>query len=308
MIEVRWLAPSEEVREALGSRRPVVALESSLVAQGLPPPHNLETALAAEAAVRDAGAVPATAAVDDGRLVLGASLELLQRLADPAAGPAKAGARDLGPLLAARRLASTTVSATMRIAHLAGVRVFATGGIGGVHRGASTTFDVSSDIDELAATPVAVVCAGVKSLLDVPATVEMLETRRVPVIGLGVDELPGFYASSAGLRLEHRVDSVTAAAQAIRAHQALPGAGGLLLVQPPPAELALDAGQVEAWIAEALASAERKGLRGGAVTPHVLSEIARASGGGSVRANIGLIVANAGTAARLAVALAELGD
>jgi pseudouridylate synthase len=293
----------DEVAEALADGRPVVALESSLIAQGLPVPHNLETALAAERAVRDVGAIPATAAVDGGWLVLGADQTLLERLADPASAPAKAASRDLGPLLSAGRLASTTVSATMRIAHLAGVRVFATGGIGGVHRGAGTSFDVSSDIDELAATPVAVVCSGAKSILDLSATLELLETRRVPVIGLGVDELPAFYATTSGLRVPHRVGSIAEAAAAVAAHQSLPGAGGLLLVQPPPEELALDAGDVERWIGEATRAAEQQGVRGGEVTPFVLSRIAAESAGRSLATNIALIVNNARTAGELAVAL-----
>ncbi len=294
---------SREVEEALVTGMPVVALESSLLAQGLPVPHNLDTARAAERAVREAGAVPATTAVDGGRLVVGADDALLERLADPASAPAKAGSRDLGPLLAGRRLASTTVSATMRIARMAGISCFATGGIGGVHRGASTSYDVSSDIDELAATPVAVVCSGAKSILDLPATLEMLETRRVPVVGLGVGELPAFYVASSGLRLEHRADSIAAAAAAVSAHLSLPGAGGILLVQPPPAELALDAAEVEGWIARALDDGVARGLRGGAVTPFVLSHLASASDGRTLATNIGLIVNNARTAAELAVAI-----
>jgi len=297
---------SDEVRDALADGRPVVALESSLIAQGLPSPDNLETARAAEAAVRDEGAIPATTAVDDGWLVLGAAPALIERLADPEARPAKAGSRDLGPLIAARRLASTTVSAAMRIAHLGGVRLFATGGIGGVHRGARDSFDISSDVDELAATPVAVVCSGPKSILDLAATLELLETRRVPVVGLGVDELPAFYAASSGLRLAHRVETADAAASTVAAHLALPGAGGILLVQPSPAELALDTGEVEAWIGEALAAAADAGIRGGAVTPFVLSHLNRASDGRALRANIGLIVANARMAARIAVAEGRL--
>jgi pseudouridine-5'-phosphate glycosidase len=237
--------------------------------------------------------------------VLGAGDEVLERLADPAGAPAKAGSRDLGPLLAAGRLASTTVSATMRIAHMAGVRIFATGGIGGVHRGASASFDVSSDIDELAATPVAVVCSGAKSILDLPATLELLETRRVPVVGLGVDELPAFYARSSGLALQHRADSAAEAASALAAHLSLPGAGGILLVQPPPAELALEATEVEAWIADAVMAAERDGLRGGEVTPFVLAHIAAASGGRALAANIGLIVNNARAAGAVAELLAD---
>ena len=197
----RFLAVADEIRDALDAGRGVVALESSLIAQGLPVPDNLQTALAAEAAVREAGAVPATVAVEDGRVVIGADHALLERLADPDRAVAKAGSRDLGPLLAARTLASTTVSATMRAAHLAGIAMFATGGIGGVHRGAASSFDVSSDIDELAATPVAVVCSGAKSILDLPATLEMLETRRVPVVGYGTDELPAFYSTTSGIRV-----------------------------------------------------------------------------------------------------------
>jgi pseudouridine-5'-phosphate glycosidase len=300
-----YLLVSDEVRTALHDGRPVVALESSLIAQGLPAPHNLETALAAEAAVRESGAVPATTALDDGRLIVGADGLLLERLADPDPDRevAKAGARDLGPLLAAHRLASTTVSATMRLASMAGIAVAATGGIGGVHRAAATTFDVSSDIDELAATQVAVVCSGVKSILDLAATLEMLETRRVPVIGYGVDELPAFYSMGSGIRVGHRVDGPRAAADVIRAHRSIPGAGGILIVQPPPAELALDAAEVDAWIAEAVADVEAQHVTGGAVTPHLLASLARASGGRTLRVNVALIVNNARTAGAIASAL-----
>ena len=300
MILPDWLWLSDEVAEALRDGRPVVALESSLIAQGLPVPHNLETALAAEAAIRESGAVPATTALEGGRLIVGADRALLERLADPERVIAKAGSRDLGPLLARGAIASTTVSATMRAAHLAGIAVFATGGIGGVHRGASSSFDISSDIDELAATPVAVVSSGAKSILDLPATREMLETRRVPVIGYGVDELPAFYSTSSGLPLPHRVDGPAEAAAAIAAHRSIPGAGGMLIVQPPPADLAIDAHEVDAWIADALRDADERGIRGGAVTPHLLSFVARASGGRTLTVNTGLIVNNARTAGLIA--------
>lgn len=298
-----YLLITDEVRAALDAGRAVVALESSLIAQGLPGPHNLETALAAEAAVRESGAVPATTALEDGRLMVGLERPALERLADPQRHVAKAGSRDLGPLLASGALASTTVSATIRIAHMAGIPVVATGGIGGVHRGAAGSFDVSSDIDELAATPVAVVCSGAKSILDLPATLEMLETRRVAVVGLGVDEMPAFYSIGSGLRLSHRVDSATDAAAAIRAHRALPGAGGIVIAQPAPAELALDAAEVEGWIADGLVDAEANGIHGGEVTPHLLGFVARASGGRALRANIGLIVNNARAAGAIASAL-----
>jgi len=301
-----WLALSDEVRQALAAGRPVVALESSLIAQGLPPPSNLETALAAETEVRARGAVPATTVIAEGRVVVGADRALLERLADPASRPAKAASRDLGPLLASRMLAATTVSATIRGAHAAGIAIMATGGIGGVHRGAERSFDISSDIDELAATPVAVVCSGAKAILDLPATLELLETRRVPVIGLRTSELPAFYSVASGLPLAHRVDSPAAAARVVAAHRSLPGVGGLLLVQPPPADVAIPADEMEGWIAEALDVAAAAGMRGAAVTPYVLSRVVEASGGRALRANIGLIVANAGAAAEVAVALSAL--
>ena len=296
------LSTSDEVRDALESGRPIVALESSLVAQGLPALHNLETALAAEAAVREEGAVPATIAIDGGRVLIGLPREMLERLADPKAQPAKAASRDIGPLLATRRLASTTVSATLRIAHWVGIELFATGGIGGVHRGAAQSFDISSDIDELAATPMAVVSSGAKSILDLPATLEMLETRRVPVIGIGTSELPGFLTASTGLSLSHSVNGPRDASELIGKHLAIPGASALLFVQPPPTELALERGELERWTNDALAEAASVGVRGGAVTPFVLHRLSTISGGASLRTNIGLIVNNARMAARIAAA------
>ncbi|MGZ8562804.1 MAG: pseudouridine-5'-phosphate glycosidase [Candidatus Limnocylindria bacterium] len=298
-----WI--SDEVAAALAAGRAVVALESSLIAQGLPAPHNLKTAAAAEGAVREEGAVPATVAVDAGRLLVGAPTDVLERLADPTSGAAKAASRDLGPLLAARRLASTTVSATMRIAAMAGIRLFATGGIGGVHRGVATSFDVSGDIDELAATAVAVVSSGAKSILDLAATLELLETRRVPVIGLGVDTLPAFYSTSSGLPVPHRVDTAAEAAALISVQLVIPGAGGILFVQPPPPDLAIPSDEVDAWIEVATAEAGSRGIRGGAVTPFVLGRVADLSDGRTMRTNIGLIINNARMAARIAVALAS---
>lgn len=299
---------SDEVASALAAGRAVVALESSLIAQGLPPPHNLETAMASERAVREEGAVPATTAIDAGQLLVGAGAEVLERLADPASEPGKAGSRDLAPLLASGRLASTTVSAAVRIAGMAGIRVLATGGIGGVHRDAETSFDISSDIDELAATRVAVVCSGAKSMLDLPATLELLETRRVPVIGIGVDELPAFYSTSSGLLLAHRVDGPRAAATVLAIHLAVQGSGGILFVQPVPADVAISSSEVATWVEAANQEAVRRGIRGGAVTPFVLDRVAELSDGRTLRTNIGLIVNNARMAARLAVALAEMAD
>lgn len=301
-----WLVLSDEVREALATRRAVVALESSLIAQGLPAPHNLETAFAAEAEVRARGAVPATTVISDGLAIVGADNLLLERLADPGQHPAKAASRDVGPLLASGSLASTTVSATLRMAFAAGIGIMATGGIGGVHRGADRSFDVSSDIDELAATPVTVVCSGAKAILDLPATFELLETRRVPVIGLGTSELPAFYSPTSGLPLVHRADTPAAAARMVAAHRSVPGSGGLLLVQPPPPAVAISAEDVSGWIEDALAAADVAGLQGAAVTPFLLNHVAIASGGRTLSANIGLIVANAGAAAEVAVALGAL--
>jgi pseudouridine-5'-phosphate glycosidase len=295
-----WI--SDEVAAAIAEGRAVVALESSLIAQGLPAPHNLETALASEHVVRDEGAVPATTAIDRGRLLVGAGADVLERLADPQSSPAKAGSRDLAPLLASEGLASTTVSAATRIAAMAGIPVLATGGIGGVHRGAATSFDISSDIDELAATRVAVVCSGAKSILDLAATLELLETRRVPVIGIGVDELPAFYSTSSGLRLAHRVDGPGEAAALLALHLAIEGSGGILFVQPPPADLAIPSDEVESWLEAASSEAAAQGIRGGAVTPFVLGRLGELSDGRTLRTNIGLIVNNARMAARVALA------
>jgi pseudouridine-5'-phosphate glycosidase len=299
-----WLALSEEVSDALNAGRAVVALESSLIAQGLPAPHNLDTAIGAERAVREAGAVPATTAIEGGRLVVGADEALLARLADPERRVAKAASRDIGPLLVGGGLASTTVSATLRAAHVAGIAVMATGGIGGVHRDAGRTFDVSSDIDEIAATPLAVICSGAKSILDLPATLELLETRRVPVVGYGVDEMPGFYSVASGLRLAHRVDTPRAAAEVVAAHRSIPGVGGILIVQPPPEHLAIEAAEVEGWIRDALAAADERDIRGGEVTPHLLASLAAASGGRTLGVNVALIERNARTAGDIAAAMA----
>lgn len=306
MTGTQFLWTSDEVAAAIAAGRAVVALESSLIAQGLPVPDNLETAAAAEQVVRDEGAVPATVAIDRGRLLVGASQAVLERLADPASGAAKAASRDIGPLLASGRLASTTVSATMRIAAMAGIRLFATGGIGGVHRNAGTTFDVSSDIDELAVTRVAVVCSGAKSILDLAATLELLETRRVPVIGFMVDDLPAFYSTSSGLRLPHRVDAPPEFAKVITTHFALPGSGGILIVQPPPPELAIANDEVDGWTATAMDDASKLGIKGGEVTPFLLARLAELSGGRTLRTNIGLILTNARTAAQIAAAHASV--
>jgi len=299
----------EEVRGALEAGRGVVALETSVVAQGLPPPANLEAARRCADAVRSAGSVPAPVLLLDGVLVIGASDAEIAAIADPAMRAAKAAARDLAPLLAARRAAGTTVSATAYAAARAGVRVFATGGIGGVHRilagdpPAGAT-DVSADLAELARCPICVVCAGPKAVLDLQATSEALETLGVPALGYGTGELPAFYTDRSGIPLEHHVDTADEAAAVLRLHwETLGRREGVLLLVPPPAPLAREV--VEAAVARALEEARRRGVRGKAVTPFLLESVARETGGRSREANLALLERNAGVAGAVAAALAR---
>jgi pseudouridylate synthase len=287
-----------EVAEALAAGEPVVALETSIVAQGLPQPQNLEAALGCEAAVRAAGAVPATVAVLDGELRLGLTRPELERLAAPDPAVRKLSSRDLGPALAAGATGATTVAGTVRTAALAGVAWMATGGIGGVHRGHPE--DVSADLFELARSPVAVVCSGPKMVLDVRATLEALESLCVPLLGYGCDECPAFYTAWSGLPVSARVDGPEEAASAAAATWAAGGAG-LVLVVPPPQELPGAVGLVEQALAEA------PGAAGPAATPLLLSRIRDLSGGRSVEVNVELVVSNAAAAARCAVAWAAGG-
>jgi len=298
-----------EVADALAAGVPVVALETSIVAQGLPAPHNLEAALACEAAVRDAGAVPATVAVLDGELRLGLRRVDLERLALPGPEVRKLSSRDLGPALAARATGATTVAATVRAAALAGVRFMATGGIGGVHRGptqgpsgalSTRPEDVSADLHELARSPVAVVCSGPKMVLDIPATLERLESLCVPVLGYGCDECPAFYTAHSGRLVSARVDGPREAARACAASWAT-GSAGLVLAVPPPEELLGAAGLVEQ------ALAETADLIGPSATPELLSRIRDLSGGRSVRVNVRLVVENAAVAAFVAASFADRG-
>jgi pseudouridine-5'-phosphate glycosidase len=296
-----------EVRAALGEGKAVVALESTLIAHGLPWPDNLETALASEAAVRAAGAVPATVAVLAGRARLGLSEAEVEHVARSGRF-LKASRRDLGVVVARGLDAATTVSATLRIARMHGVGVLATGGLGGVHREAASTFDVSTDLDELArADGALVVCSGVKSILDVPATLEVLETRGVPVVGYRTDEFPAFTTVSSGLRLDARADTPAGAAEWVRAHRRLGLPGAFVLAQPVPESLALGRAEMETALAAALAEARAHGVAGKAVTPFLLDRIRQATGGRSLRANRALIVANASLAGEVAVALADGG-
>jgi pseudouridine-5'-phosphate glycosidase len=292
------LAVSREVREALDGRRPVVALESTVIAHGLPRPMNLEIARELEKVVRGAGAVPATVAIADGQAVVGANAALLERLATED-GVAKVSTRDLAPLLADRsRLGATTVAATVEIAARAGVEVFATGGVGGVHRNADRTFDVSADLAAIARHPVCVVCAGAKLVLDLPKTLEQLETLGVPVIGFGTDEFPAFYVRSSGLRLAHRADDAATAARIARAQ--LDRGCGVVVAVPIPEADALDAAEVEAEVERAIAEAARQGVQGAAVTPFLLRSLGDHGDGRTLAANVALLRNNAAVAAAIA--------
>ncbi len=314
MIIPDRLTIAPEVADALRSGTPVVALESTLISHGLPYPQNVQVATASEAAVRDAGAVPATVALNHGRLLVGLSAHELEALATAPRGSVRKVSRpNLGLAIASGEWGATTVAATMIAAEAAGIRVFATGGIGGVHRGAlgggsrgaNATFDISADLDELARTRVAVVCAGPKAILDVPLTLEYLETRGVPVVSIGIDEVPGFYSRLSGIPAPGSVPDVAAAAAVIRAHEAMGLTSGLVICNPVPEADALPLDVARAAIEQAIREADEAGISGGAVTPWLLARVAESTGGASVRANIALITNNARVAGELAGALAS---
>ena len=300
-----------EVADALAAGRPVVALESTLISHGLPYPANLEVARASEAAVRAAGAVPATVAIHDGRLRVGLADADLEALATaPAGSVVKAARPNLAAALDSEGWAATTVSATMIAAAATGIRVFATGGIGGVHRGAlggegrSPSLDISSDLEELARTPVAVVCAGPKAILDLPLTLEYLETRGVPVVAVGQDEMPGFYSRGSGVRAPASVADLAGAARLVEAHLGLGLGSGILVCVPVPEDAALSLEAARSAVDQATTEADAAGVHGPAVTPWLLARIAELTDGASLRANTALIENDAAFAGRLAVALA----
>ncbi len=296
---------SPETERALAGGLPVVALESSVVAQGMPAPLNLEAHAACEQAVREGGAVPAAIGVIEGEIWVGMSREQMRKLAeDPQRS--KIGSRDLAPAVSQRSTGGTTVSASCAVAAASGIRVFATGGIGGVHRFALSQLDVSQDLWAISNSPVAVVCAGAKSLLDLPSTLEALEALGVPVVGVRTSEFPAFYATSSGLALEHRVDDAQAAARMIQVRFDRLRQGGIVFALPLPEQDALPAGEVEEQIAAALRLAAERKVRGTPLTPFVLAELARSSAGKSLAANRSLLVHNARFAAELAVADAKL--
>ncbi len=298
-----------EIVTALQAGRPVVALESTIITHGMPWPQNVDTALRVEAAVRDAGAVPATIAILGGRLKAGLRPEDIDVLGRAGHAVPKASRRDLPLLLSTGAMGATTVATTMIVAALAGIRVFATGGIGGVHRGAEGSFDISADLLELARTPVAVVCAGAKAILDLRATLEVLETHGVPVLGYGTDELPAFYSrtSGLGLKLPGRLDSPEAVAQALRAQDAVAPTQGMVVANPIAAEHEIPAEVIGRHIDQALAEARQQGVAGAAVTPFLLARVAELTGGASLKANIALVLSNARLAGQIAVAYAGAG-
>ncbi|MFO7309141.1 MAG: pseudouridine-5'-phosphate glycosidase [Pseudomonadota bacterium] len=294
---------SPEVADALAARRPVVALESTIIAHGMAYPANLETARRVEAIVREGCAVPATIAILDGRIRIGLDEAGLERLAT-APGVMKASTREVALALTTGRDAATTVAATMRLAAMAGIAVFATGGIGGVHRGAATSFDISADLTELSRTPVAVVSAGAKAILDLALTLEMLETLGVPVVAVGTDTFPAFYSRDSGLRAPARLDTAAQIATFIRAHRALGLNSGVLVANPIPAEAEIPAAEIAPVIESALLEAAAAGITGKDVTPFLLPRVVEATAGRSLRANIALVENNAVLAAQIAVALA----
>ncbi len=295
---------SDEVADAIRTRRPVVALESTIITHGMPYPQNSDMARNVEAIIREQGAVPATIAVLNGQLVVGLGDQELEALAT-SRDAMKLSRADLAYAVAAGRTGATTVAATMIAADLAGIGVFATGGIGGVHRGAETSFDISADLEELARTPVIVVCAGAKAILDLNKTLEVLETKGVPVIGYGTDELPAFWSRESGLPAPLRLDTADEIAAFQRARAALSIRGGVLVANPVPEDQALPRATVEGWIAQALGDATVQGVSGKAITPFLLDRIYHLSEGRSLAANIALVEANALLAGRIAVALAK---
>lgn len=301
---MKWMEISPEVADALAETRPVVALESTVLAQGLPRPRNLEVGRELETIVRAAGAVPATIALLDGKVRVGLDDAGLERIAT-SDGVEKLSTRDLPVALARHAPGATTVAATAHLAVRAGIPVFATGGIGGVHRGSPP--DLSADLTELRRTPILVVCAGAKSILDLPATRELLETLGILVLGWRTDRFPAFYTSDSGLGVDARVDDAAEAASVVAKHGEIGAPGAILLCVPIPAESALDPAEVDAVIGEALAEASSEGIRGKAITPYLLKRVAERSGGASLEANVALLRNNVRVASEVAVARAGQG-
>ena len=303
---MKYLDIAPEVRLALQQGQPVVALESTIISHGMPYPQNVATALRVEAEVRNSGALPATIAVIDGRLTAGLSAAQIEALGRAGPAVAKVSRRDLPFIVATEQTGATTVAATMIIAAMAGIRVFATGGIGGVHRGAAQTFDISADLQELARTPVAVVCAGAKSILDLGLTLEYLETHGVPVLGYRTGQLPAFFTQDSGFPVDYRLDDAGDIARLLQTKWAMGLGGGVVIANPIPTAHAMPRAVIDAAIAQALSDAHAQGISGKQTTPFVLERVNALTGGDSLAANIELVLNNARLASAVAVALAGL--
>ena len=301
----KYLDISPEVQQALADGKPVVALESTIISHGMPYPKNVETAMLVEKTIRENGAVPATIAIIGGRLKAGLSPEEIEYLGKSGRKVAKVSRRDLAAIVARGADGATTVTTTMIIAHMAGIKVFATGGIGGVHRGAETTMDISADLEELASTPVMVVCAGAKSILDLGLTLEYLETKGVPVIGYGTDELPAFYTRSSGFGVDYRVDTPAQLAAMFKAQQELGMKGGMLVTNPIPEEYSMDKAVIDAAIEQAVAESKEQGIHGKETTPFLLARVVELTGGDSLESNIQLVLNNAIVASKTAAELCK---
>ena len=301
-----YLDIREDVKEALENGKPVVALESTIISHGMPYPQNVETALKVEQTVRENGAVPATIAIIGGRLKAGLTPEEIEYFGKKGTQITKASRRDLAVLCARGEDGATTVTTTMMIAHMAGIRIFATGGIGGVHRGAEVTMDISADLEELANTPVMVICAGAKAILDLKLTLEYLETHGVPVIGYGTEELPAFYSRHSGLKVDYRIDTPEECARAFKVQQDLGLKGGMLVTNPIPEEYAMDDTIINRAIEEALAQAKLLGIHGKETTPFLLAKVKDLTGGDSLESNIRLVMNNAAVAAKIAKAYSRM--
>ena len=302
----KYLDVNPEVAAAIAEGKPVVALESTIISHGMPYPQNVETALNVERIIRENGAVPATIAIIGGRLKAGLTAEEIEYFGKKGQAIAKASRRDIAVLCARGEDGATTVTTTMMIAHMAGIKVFATGGIGGVHRGAETTMDISADLEELALTPVMVVCAGAKSILDLGLTLEYLETKGVPVIGYGTSELPAFYTRPSGFGVDYRMDSPEELAAAFKASHDMNLKGGMLVTNPIPEEYAMPLDTINAAIDQAIAECEAQGIHGKATTPFLLARVAELTGGDSLASNIRLVYNNAKLAAQTAAAYCKL--
>ena len=301
----KYLSVSPEVQEAIASGKPVVALESTIISHGMPYPQNVETALNVEKIIREAGAIPATIAIIKGKITVGLSPDEIEYLGKKGLNVIKASRRDLPVLLARGEDGATTVTTTMIGAALAGVKVFATGGIGGVHRGAETTMDISADLEELAQTPVMVICAGAKSILDLGLTLEYLETKGVPVIGYQTEELPAFYTRTSGFKVDYRMDTPKEIADAFRVKLDMGLVGGMLVTNPIPEEYSMDPEYINKNIADAIAECDRLGIKGKETTPFLLDKIQKLTGGDSLKSNIQLVFNNARLGAAVAAELVK---